>query len=148
MNVIFMNNEKEMQEKGVKREDFVKFLHQHLGQFGDSPEAIDDSINYAFSDGPGKGGFLSAMMEGDKMLGALIMLRSGMSNYIPENILLYVAVDAEQRGKGVGRTLINESVAKCEGNVKLHVEYENPAKRLYERIGFTSKYAEMRLNRS
>jgi hypothetical protein len=28
------------------------------------------------------------------------------------------------------------------------VEYDNPAKRLYERMGFSTKYAEMRWQRS
>ncbi|MDK2978441.1 MAG: hypothetical protein PWP52_1155, partial [Bacteroidales bacterium] len=32
-------------------------------------------------------------------------------------------------------------------DVKLHVEYDNPAKRLYERLGMTTKYAEMRLKK-
>ncbi|MDX5426634.1 MAG: GNAT family N-acetyltransferase, partial [Bacteroidota bacterium] len=31
-----------------------------------------------------------------------------------------------------------------EGNVALHVEPDNPAKYLYENIGFTNKYLEMR----
>ena len=34
--------------------------------------------------------------------------------------------------------------ASVEGDTKLHVEYDNPAKRLYERLGFENKYAEMR----
>lgn len=147
MDIIFMDNEKEMTEKGIQRGFFVDFLHEHLGQFGDTKAAIDDSINYAFSDAEGKGGFLAAITEDQKMLGALIMLKSGMSDYIPENILLYVAVDSSQRGRGIGRKLIDKCIERCDGNVKLHVEYENPAKRLYERIGFQSKYAEMRFNR-
>jgi len=49
-----------------------------------------------------------------------------------------------QRGRGVGSALIQTGVQRCGGPVKLHVEYENPARRLYERLGFTSKYAEMR----
>jgi len=67
-----------------------------------------------------------------------------MVNYIPDRILVYVAVNAKYRGKGFGKQIIEESFKHCDGNVKLHVEYENPAKRLYERIGFTDKYAEMR----
>lgn len=75
------------------------------------------------------------------------MLKTGMKGYIPENILLFVTVTPDSRGLGVGKRLIEKSIALCEGNVKLHVEYDNPAKRLYERIGFTTKYADMRLVR-
>jgi ribosomal protein S18 acetylase RimI-like enzyme len=31
------------------------------------------------------------------------------------------------------------------GNIALHVEPDNPAKILYEKLGFTNKYLEMRL---
>ncbi len=42
------------------RNDFIDFLHTHLGRFRDSKEAIDRSIDYAFSDAEGNGGFLLA----------------------------------------------------------------------------------------
>ncbi len=67
-----------------------------------------------------------------------------MKGYVPENILLFVAVDPAHRNRGTGGWLIREALARCAGAVKLHVEYDNPAKRLYERLGFRSKYAEMR----
>ena len=87
----------------LTREKFVNFLHKHLGEFGDSKEAIDKSIDYAFSDEEGKGGFLlSAYYEND-LVGALVMNKTGMEDYIPENILVYVAVDGSYRNKGFGK---------------------------------------------
>jgi ribosomal protein S18 acetylase RimI-like enzyme len=74
----------------------------------------------------------------------LVMNKTGMSGYIPENVLVYVAVDSRYRGEGFGGEIVKKAISMIEGDVKLHVEYENPAKRLYERIGFTTKYAEMR----
>ena len=71
-------------------------------------------------------------------------MKSGMSGYVPEHILLFVTVDPAARGRGIGGRLIRRSIAECPGDVKLHVEHDNPAKRLYERLGFTAKYAEMR----
>ncbi|MFZ0452283.1 MAG: GNAT family N-acetyltransferase [Ignavibacteriaceae bacterium] len=125
--------------------NFIDFLHQHLEKFGDTKEAISKSIDYAFSDDKGKGGFLIAAYDDDKLIGELVMNKTGMEGYIPENILVYVAVDGKCRGKGYGREICNKAINIAEGNVALHVEYDNPAKRLYERIGFTTKYAEMRL---
>jgi len=72
------------------------------------------------------------------------MLHTGMKGYIPENLLLFVAVEASVRGLGLGEKIINQAIGLCDGDIKLHVEYDNPAKRLYQRLGFTSKYAEMR----
>jgi [ribosomal protein S18]-alanine N-acetyltransferase len=72
------------------------------------------------------------------------MSRTGMSRYIPENILVYIAVHCEFRNRGIGGEMILRALDLAEGDIKLHVEYDNPAKRAYERIGFTTKYAEMR----
>ncbi len=138
-----IRNENEFDEE-LPREKFIDFLYKHLDKFGDSKEAIGKSIDYAFSEEKGCGGFLLAAYNGDELIGALVMNNTGMSGYIPENVLVYVAVDSRFRGKGFGREIVNKAISLADGDVKLHVEYENPAKRLYERIGFTTKYAEMR----
>lgn len=131
----------------VTRERFVAFLAEHLEPYGDPPHHIDASIEYAFSNSDGRGGLLFAAMEEDSLVGAMIVNDTGMSGFIPEHILVYVAVDASRRGRGIGSKLMDALQAECEGDIALHVEHDNPARRLYERLGFTSKYAEMRLQR-
>jgi len=123
----------------------ASFLYRALGRFGDDPADIARGMSDALSPAPPGRGFVLLAMDGDRLVGALLMLRTGMSGYVPENLLLYVAVDPEERGRGVGSRLCREAAAACDGDVKLHVEYDNPAKRLYERLGFENKYAEMRL---
>jgi len=83
-------------------------------------------------------------MEDEQLVGVVIMNNTGMSGYIPDVILVYIAVDSKFRGKGYGKKLCLNAIENAEGDVKLHVEYDNPAKGLYEHIGFTNKYAEMR----
>jgi GNAT superfamily N-acetyltransferase len=134
-------------DENLTREKYIDFLYEHLDRFGDSKEAIGRSLDYAFSQERGKGGFLLAAYEGETMIGALVMIDTGMKEYIPEHFLVYIAVDAKCRGKGYGRKIAEKAIALCDGDVALHVEYDNPAKRLYERIGFKNKYAEMRYSK-
>lgn len=131
-------------DESLSREQFVDFLFEHLDRFGDSKEAINSCVDYAFGKNGKYGGFLLAAYYEKKLVGALIINDTGMSGYIPDHVLVYVAVDADYRGKGFGRQIVEYALNECPGDVKLHVEYDNPAKRLYERIGFTNKYAEMR----
>lgn len=139
---------KESEFEKISREEFIDFLFTHLERFGDPKVDINKCLDYAFSDEKSEGGFaLAAYYEG-KLCGALIMNKTGMANYIPDNILVYVAVDSSLRGKGIGKQIIEKSFEVADGDVKLHVEYDNPAKRLYERLGFTNKYAEMRYTKS
>ncbi len=134
----------EQLNENLSVEQFVDFLHTHLERFGDSKEAITKSIDYAFSGDAGKGGFLLTAYLDGKLVGALVMNATGMDGYIPEYILVYVAVDGEIRGKGIGRQVVESALEHAGSDVALHVEYDNPAKRLYERLGFGTKYAEMR----
>ena len=131
----------------IKRPSLVSFLHENLKPYEDTVEDIERGLDYAFSTQPGKGGFVLLAEQDRRLIGVLVMLHTGMEGYIPPNLLLFVAVDKHYRGKGIGRKLCAHAIAECEGEVCLHVEYDNPAKRLYERLGFNTKYAEMRLKR-
>lgn len=144
LDIKLIKNDDDFNQISISRKEFIDFLFTHLDQFGDPKEDINRCLDYAFSTEKSEGGFALAAFHEGKLVGALIMNKTGMSGYIPEWILVYIAVDASYRGKGFGRQIVEESFKHADGNVKLHVEYENPAKRLYERIGFTSKYAEMR----
>jgi len=132
----------------LQKQKIVDFLYTHLDEFGDPKEDISNCLDYAMKEVPSQGGFAIVASEGEKIAGVVIVNQTGMAGYIPENILVYIAVDKNQRGKGVGKRLMNEAIEKAEGNIALHVEPENPAKFLYEKLGFTNKYLEMRLDKT
>jgi len=131
-------------ETGI--DNLVDFLHENLDKFTDAKTAIRKAIDYALSDEAGKGGFLVLAKEEKDLVGMLVMNKTGMTEYIPDYLLVYIAVRADQRGKGIGAEIIKSVMAEIKSSIALHVEYDNPAKRLYERLGFSSKYAEMRFS--
>ena len=121
------------------------FLYTHLEQYGDTIEDIQKCIDYVMN--PAKGGNIVVGIEEQKIVGVVILNNTGMKDYIPENILVYIAVDNSQRGNGFGKQLMQKAISITEGNIALHVEPHNPAKKLYESLGFTNKYLEMRLTK-
>jgi len=129
----------------LNAKDLAEFLYHALKPYNDTREDVLAGINDAL--GAGNGGFVLLIHEDRVIKGALVMLKTGMKGYIPPQLILFVAVDPDCRGKGLGRWLMDNAISHCEGPVALHVEYDNPAKRLYERVGFKSKYAEMRYDR-
>lgn len=132
----------------VEKQKIVDFLYAHLDEFGDTKTAISNAIDYALNSYPMAGGFVLVGTENDKIIGAVVMNKTGMEEYIPENILVYIAVHKDYRGKGFGKKLMKEAMVYTKGAIALHVEPENPAKFLYEKLGFENKYLEMRLTKS
>jgi ribosomal protein S18 acetylase RimI-like enzyme len=131
----------------ISREQIADFLYKHLDEYGDSKKAILKCIAYAYGDGPGQDGFVLVAHDSEEILGVVIINKTNMSGYIPENILVYIAVHEKTRGQGVGKELMKQIIDQTDGDIALHVEPENPAKFLYEKFGFTNKYLEMRLKK-
>ncbi|MCB0792295.1 MAG: GNAT family N-acetyltransferase [Flavobacteriales bacterium] len=127
------------------RDAIAGFLEDHLDRFGDPKAHIRKAIDFALD--PARGGAVIVGREDQGPVGAVVMNRTGMSGYIPENILVYIAVDRSMRGKGLGKVLMQAAIEGADGAIALHVEPDNPAKRLYDALGFTNKYLEMRLQR-
>lgn len=129
------------------KSEISNFLFTHLEKYGDKLESIEKAMDYAVSDELGKGGLVLVGYNSDKIVGAVIINKTGMSGYIPENILVYIAVHSDARGKGYGKKLMEKAISETEGDIALHVEANNPAKKLYEKLGFTNPYLEMRLKK-
>ncbi len=126
-------------------DQIADFLVEHLDEFGDKKEDILKCL--AFAQDATKGGNIILAVAENEIIGAVVLNKTGMSGYIPENILVYIAVNNLYRGKGIGKKLMEDAITFSEGNIALHCEPQNPALKLYEKLGFTNKYLEMRLEK-
>ncbi|NLW19620.1 MAG: GNAT family N-acetyltransferase [Candidatus Cloacimonetes bacterium] len=131
-------------ERFVDRSAVELFIHNEMKPFHDPVSAISKSLDYAFSKDEGKGGYVLVALENNVLVGITVVNQSGMDEYIPSVFLVYIAVKESHRGKGLGKSMIKRVIKNSPSSIALHVEYDNPAKKLYENIGFVSKYAEMR----
>ncbi|MBN2857814.1 MAG: GNAT family N-acetyltransferase [Candidatus Delongbacteria bacterium] len=127
-----------------EKNDVLEFLYEHLENYGDPKADILKAMDYALKQSESFGGFILSGTEEGKVTGAVVVNRTGMKDYIPENVLVYIATHKDHRGKGIGKKLMKKAVETAEGSLALHVEPDNPARFLYEKIGFTTKYIEMR----
>lgn len=129
-------------------ETYVAFLYQHLEQYGDKAEDITKAIHYALGiDNKPGGAVFIAKDETKQIVGIAVVLDTLMEGFIPEHILVYIAADSRVRGKGIGSQLIEFIKKETQGSIALHVDKDNPAQNLYERMGFEKKYIEMRLSK-
>ena len=132
----------------IEIEKLTNFLYHNLDQYGDTKSAIRKAIEYAAKERSGLGGYLFTIESKDEIVGAVVVNKTGMDEYIPENILVYIAVHKDHRGEGLGKQLMEYTIENCKGDIALHVEADNPAKHLYTKYGFENPYLEMRLKRS
>lgn len=131
----------------LEKTEIINFLYEHLQEFGDPKKDIQKAIDYSLKEFISFGGFTMLIMEEDIIAGVTVINKTGMGGYIPENILVYIAIHKDHRGKGFGKTLMQKAIDYSKGDIALHVEANNPAKYLYEKLGFTNPYLEMRLKR-
>jgi ribosomal protein S18 acetylase RimI-like enzyme len=80
------------------------------------------------------GATLDLILHGDRPIGRLYVWRTG-----EEIRVMDIALLASERGLGLGTALMRDLLGEADAASKplgLHVEPNNPAKRLYERLGF------------
>lgn len=130
-----------------EKSEVVDFLFDNLQEYGDPKHQIERAIDYSIKEFTSFGGFTMVLIEEEEIRAAVVVNKTGMDGYIPENILVYIATDKTHRGKGIGKKLLQSTIENAEGDIALHVDADNPAKKLYEKFGFTNPYLEMRLKK-
>ena len=130
-----------------EKNEVADFLYDNLQQYRDPQKDILKAIDYSIKEISSFGGFTMLIKDGEKIKGSVVINRTGMGGYIPENILVYIAIHKDHRGEGLGKKLMQKVIDYTDGDIALHVEANNPAKFLYEKMGFTNPYLEMRLKK-
>ena len=131
----------------LEKKEIINFLYDNLEQYGDPKKDIQKAIEYSIKEITSFGGFTMLITDDNNIVGVTVINETGMGGFIPENILVYIATHKEYRGKGLGNKLMKNAIDYCSGDIALHVEANNPAKHLYEKLGFTNPYLEMRLKK-
>lgn len=145
MNIEYFNSQNPLNSE--EKEILVEFLFRELGQYGDPAYQIGQAIDYAMDENTCKGGVVAVMYEADQIVCSAVVIFTGMKEFIPENLLVYIAVSNNYRGRGFGKRMLSAIIERTDGDFALHVEEDNPAVKLYRSMGFDQKYLEMRLSR-
>lgn len=125
------------------KDQLVNFLFESLEQYTDPVQDIHACLQYILDEQKG-GHVFVAENESKKISGVVFLCKTRMETFVPEYLLVYIATDKNMRGQGVGKKLLKAVKEDLKAPIALHVEHANPAKKLYEQVGFTNKYTEMR----
>ena len=130
-------NKPNITEKG----SIINFLFENLQEYGDPKSDIEKCINYALKETTSFGGFVLVSFLENEISGVVIVNQTGMKDYIPENILVYIATHKNFRGKGIGKCALNfideEAKKQQLSAIRLKVNKYNTASiTAYEKLGF------------
>lgn len=123
--------------------ELIHFLFTHLGQYSDPLADIRSCLQYILDEKHG-GHVITAQDQHNEIQGVVFLAKTNMKTFVPDYLLVYIAVNNSLRGQGIGQGLLEFIKGHIDAPIALHVEHDNPAKRLYEKMGFTNKYTEMR----
>lgn len=125
----------------------TNFLFEYSEESRNTKSAIRKSVLYAAKEISGLGGYVFVIEQQATIIGVAVVNRTGMNEYLSDNLLVYLAVKNEFRGKGIAKALINHTKTYCNGDISVHISKDNSAIKLFKNEGFKSRNIEMRLVR-
>src|SRR5690606_41292903 len=96
-------------------QQIVRFLHDHLDQYGDEKEDIGQSIHSAMGRSGKPGGLVITAGTPEGLLGAVVLNKTGMGGYLRENILVNIDIYRNTRGTGLVKTLMQPALEQSAG---------------------------------
>lgn len=129
------------EEKG----SIVHFLLDNLDGYEDNPDNIAKALDFAASEGVSFGGFTIVASLESKIIGVLVLNRTGMKSYMPENKLVYISVHKEHRKLGLGKYLLTRAKNITEGVISVNLRKKDTSIDFFKKIGFSSDTLELRI---
>jgi len=129
-----------------ERTSLINFLKDNSENKEVSVQMVKEAVDYAIKEIPSFGGFILTAKEEGKMVGAIVVNKTGLNGGNPKHRVIYLAIHPDFHQNGIGSELIKKAVHFAKGDISLRVNYGSDTVELYKLLGFQPKYVEMRLS--
>lgn len=145
MESVFYNATNRLTE--IEKHRVVNFLFERLDTKSANKDYIRQSIDYATKECMSFGGFVIVCKLHGEIIGAVIVNQTGMEGYMPENILVYIAVSENYLRKGVAKCMMDQVLNYAKGNIAIHMRGNLKLVPIFEKLGFKKSIEEMLIDR-
>ncbi len=124
----------------------VEFICQHTPST-DKKDVVE-ALDYALKEKPSFGGFILAIKKGRAFIASIVVNNTGMQGYKPGNIFVYVTVHKDyEQDEEVLTEIMCKALDMSNGDVALHIDPQSPVIQFYQKLGFTQRTLELRMNK-
>lgn len=131
----------------LEKESIINFLVKNLDEYLDGRENVSRAIEYALSKFPHQGGFVLIARNGSHISGVTVVNRTNFEGYFAENILVYLAIDKEERRNGIATELLSRTKVYTKGSVMVRVADDVAVRELFQKAGFVEGSTELTYKR-
>lgn len=124
----------------------MNFLCEHTENA--SKANVREALEYALKNKPSFGGFVLTAHAGRQLIATVVVNRTGMEGYNPNNLFVYVTFHEDYRNdEMIMLQVLKKAIDLTDGDIALHVEPRNPVLKVYKKMGFEAQYLELRFNK-
>lgn len=146
MESIFFNATNRLTE--IEKHRVVNFLYDQLDTANANKDFIRRSIDYATKERMSFGGFVIVCKLHYEIIGAVVVNQTGMEGYMPENVLVYIAVSEKYLQMGVAKCMMDQVLNYAKGNIAVHIRGNLDLVPVFEKLGFKKSIQEMIIERN
>ena len=123
----------------------TKFIYQYQFQNDFDEQGIPRALQYAAKERPGFGGLIVTAEEAKEIIAVVVLNKTGFEGYLPENLVVSIAVHQDHKDQGVYRKIVDYVVNYCCGDVGVQLKESNPLVHFFKSQGFKNNYIQLNL---
>jgi hypothetical protein len=111
--------------------------------------AIQEALDYALKNKPSFGGFVLTYTINNRIVGGVVVNRTGMEGFKSENLLVLAALHHDFKNESIIlEDLINKAVNYADGDIAIYAKPNHPALLMAKRLGFKEHFVELRFQKA
>lgn len=130
-----------------KKKAIVSFLSQYSETVWMEETAIYQAVDYAIKETPSFGGFIVTAEQDHQIIAALVINKTGMHGYMPQNIAVLNAVLPEYKNTNLIKELKAKAMMLTKGNIAIVVNNHGIKDMELQNMALEAKYMQMPLLR-
>jgi len=130
-----------------KKKAIVGFLSQYSEATWLDKSAINQAVDYAIKEIPSFGGFIVTAEENHQIIAALIVNKTGMQGYMPQNIAVLNAVLPAYKNSTIIKDIKAKAMVLTRGDIAMVVNNKGVKDMEFQNMAVEAKYKQLPLLR-